>query len=82
MPKGKKTYPRRKWEEQKAVDFAWVKVAGLQMGLTLEDIGFMYIGQFRDMLEEFKKWHNIRIKKQIFTEDELGEVQDPLEVLK
>lgn len=52
------------------------------MGLTLEDIGFMYIGQFRDMLEEFKKWHNIRIKKQIFTEDELGEVQDPLEVLK
>lgn len=82
MSEGKKTYPRRKWEEQKALDFAWVRVTGLQMGLTLEEIGFMYTGQFRDMVEEFKKWHNLRIKKQIFAEDDQGEVKDPSEVLK
>ncbi len=82
MSEGKKTYPRRKWEEQKALDFAWVRVTGLQMGLTLEEIGFMYTGQFRDMVEEFKKWHNLRIKKQIFAEDDQGEVKDPSEVLR
>ena len=82
MPEGKKTYPRRKWEEQKAIDFAWVRVTGLQMGLTTRDIGFMYVGEFRDMIEEFKKWHNMRIKKQVFAEDDLGKVADPNEVLK
>jgi len=52
------------------------------MGLTLENIGFMYIGQFRDMVEEFKKWHNMRIRKQIFAEDEQVVAGNPEEVLK
>lgn len=82
MPSRKKTYPRRKWEEQKAIEFAWVKIMGLQMGLTLTDIGLMYVGEFRDMVEEFKKWHNMTMKKQIFAEDDLGKVADPNEVLK
>ena len=67
----KKIYTRRgKYEEQKAVDFAWVKVAALQMGMTLEQAGLSYPGQFKDMFEEYKKWHNLRTKKQMFNIDE------------
>ena len=52
------------------------------MGLTLEEIGFMYAGRFRDMVEELKKGHNLRIKKQVFKEDDLGEEANPEEVLR
>ena len=47
----------------------------MQMGLTTEELGTMYMGQFRDMFEEFKKWHNLRIRKQMFSIDEQGEAQ-------
>ncbi len=43
-----------------------MKIMGLQMGMTLEEVGLMYIGAFRDMFEEFKKWHNMNIKRQTF----------------
>ncbi len=82
MPERKKTYPRRgKWEEQKAIDFAWVKITALQMGMTLEDVGLMYLGEFRDMVEEFKKWHNARARQACFNMDEQVQA-DVNEVLK
>lgn len=40
------------------------------MGMTLEQAGLSYPGQFKDMFEEYKKWHNLRTKKQMFNIDE------------
>ena len=82
MPARKKTYPRRgRWEEQKEINFAWVRVTALQMGMTIEDAGLMYVGEFRDMTEEYKRWHNLRVKQAMFSIDEQIQA-DPNEVLK
>ncbi|MBR5421009.1 MAG: hypothetical protein IK115_07690 [Lachnospiraceae bacterium] len=43
------------------------------MGMTLEQAGFLYLGQFRDMFEEYKKWNNMQIKRAVFTIDEQEE---------
>ncbi len=44
------------------------------MGLTIEEVGLMYMGAFKDMFEEYKKWHNIRTKKQLFALETFEEV--------
>jgi hypothetical protein len=51
------------------------------MGMTLEDVGLMYLGEFRDMVEEFKKWHNARARQACFNMDEQVQA-DVNEVLK
>lgn len=51
------------------------------MGMRMEDVGLMYVGEFRDMVEEFKKWHNIRMKNGCFAMDEQVQA-DPNEVLR
>ena len=51
-----------------------MKVSGLQMGLTIAEVGLMYMGAFKDMFEEYKKWHNIRTKKQLFALETFEEV--------
>jgi hypothetical protein len=47
-----------------------VRVTALQMGLSLEQAGICYMGQFRDMFEEYKKWCNIHSKNQLFVIEE------------
>jgi hypothetical protein len=56
-------------------------VTALQMGMTIEEAGLMYVGEFRDMTEEYKRWHNLRVKQAMFSIDEQIQA-DPNEVLK
>lgn len=36
------------------------------MGFTARETGLLYIGQFKDCFEEYKKIHNAKMKKSIF----------------
>ena len=77
---GKKKYTRQgKQEEQQPLDFAWIKIAALQMGLMYKEWGFLYYGEFRDMLEEFKKLHNMRTNGSTFIiaeEQKIADIDD------
>ena len=38
------------------------------MGYREDDIAHMYLGKWLDMFAEWKKLHNIRMKRMLFTE--------------
>lgn len=41
---------------------------GLQMGFCEKELRHMYFGKWRDLFEEFKGWHNFKVKKGIYKE--------------
>ncbi len=46
------------------------------MGLSYREWGMLYYGEFRDMLEEFKKLHNMRMNRSLFLITEEEKVAD------
>lgn len=49
---------------------------GMQIGYCESDIAHMYFGKWMDLYEEFKKMHNIRIKRMVFTEKKVESLID------
>lgn len=77
MFRNKKRYARHgKQEESKPIDFAWLKVAALQIGFTYTEYGALYFGELRDMIEEYKKIHNRQVQKHIYQINEEEPVAD------
>ena len=51
----------------------------LQMGLSYRAWGLLYYGEFRDMLEEFKKHHNAIVKGSTYMiaeEEQTADIDD------
>lgn len=46
------------------------------MGFTYKEWGFLYYGEYRDMLEEWKKYHNMRVNKYQFVISEEPKIAD------
>lgn len=49
------------------------------MGLAYKEWGYIYYGEFRDMLEEFKKMHNMRVSGHSFViaeEQKIADIND------
>lgn len=40
------------------------------MGLSYREIGLLYPGEMRDLIEEYKKHHNMMIQKKLYKIDE------------
>lgn len=52
------------------------------MGLRYEEVGQLYLGEFRDLFEEHKKYRNAIAKRDIYRIDEAEPVADPDKVLR
>lgn len=52
------------------INFAWVVFVGLQIGYTEEDIARMTYGKWSELSEQWMKYHNIVMKKEVFRERE------------
>ena len=49
------------------------------MGLTYKEWGFLYYGEYRDMLEEWKKYHNMQTNRYQFViveEEKIADLND------
>jgi len=53
-------------DDKTLVDFAHVLYIGLQAGYTEREIARMYYSKWQALYTEFKKHHNMIIKKQIY----------------
>lgn len=63
----KKIRPVRAAEEEpEPIDFDWVYVIGLKMGLSYRETGYMYYGRWHDMFEIWKEQYNFETKKMIY----------------
>ncbi len=67
----KKPTDRAESEEESKeliLDFAWIVFIGMQIGYTEKEVASMYFGKWCDLFEQYKKMHNIRMKKALFEE--------------
>lgn len=48
----------------------------MRIGYTEKEISHMYLGKWSDLYEEFKKMHNITMKRQIFEEKKVESLMD------
>lgn len=55
-------------DEESEIDFAWIVFVGMEIGYREREIRHMYYGKWADLYMEYKKMHNIRMKKMIFAE--------------
>ena len=51
------------------IDFAWIVLIGLQIGYSEKEVGRMYFGKWYDLFCEYKKLHNLRMKRCLFPEE-------------
>ena len=49
---------------------------GIQMGYREREIEHMYFGKWIDLFEEFKKWHNFKMKKGMYEERKVVSMLD------
>ena len=50
-------------DKKTLIDFAWVVYVGLQIGYTEREVAHMYYSKWVEMFKQFKKHHNMIIKK-------------------
>ena len=44
----------------------------MRIGYTEREIAHMYLGKWSDLYDEFKKMHNISMKRQVFEEKKVA----------
>lgn len=49
---------------------------GMEIGYREQEIAHMYLGKWCDLFEEYKKMHNIRMQRMIFTEKKVQSLMD------
>lgn len=57
-------------EEEQRINFAWVLMIGAQIGFSKCEVRGMYFGEWSDLLCEYKKFYNLKMKKYLFKEAE------------
>lgn len=62
--------------EETELDFAWIVYVGLQVGYTEKEVKHMYYGKWSEMFRNFRKMHNITIKKELFMEKKIESLID------
>lgn len=71
----KKKIAGGKEEDDKPVDFLWLKFIGVtKLGFTWKTIGFQYYGLWVDLFEIYKKEHNFETKRGLYKLLEMEEV--------
>jgi hypothetical protein len=48
----------------------------MQMGYREREVAHMYFGKWADMFEEFKRMHNIRMRRMVFEEKKVMSMLD------
>lgn len=51
------------------INFAWIVFVGMQIGYSEKEIAHMYFGKWADLHREYRKMHNIKVKRLIFEEE-------------
>lgn len=62
--------------ESEPINFAWLVFIGMQIGYTEKEISHMYLGKWFDLYDEFKKMHNISMRRQVFGEKKVASLLD------
>ena len=62
--------------EPEQLNFAWIVYVGMEIGYREKEIAHMYLGKWCDLFEEYKKMHNIRMQRMIFTEKKVQSLMD------
>lgn len=63
-------------EEETEINFAWIVFVGMEIGYRENEIAHMYYGKWADLYEEYKKMHNIRMKRIVFEEKKVASLLD------
>lgn len=58
------------------IDFAWIVFVGMQIGYTEKEISRMYFGKWHDMYEQFKVYHNMKMRRCLFVKQERVSMRD------
>jgi len=53
-------------KDPEPIDFSWVYVIGMRMGLSFSEVKHMYFGFWHDMFEAWKEQYNFETKKMIY----------------
>ena len=48
----------------------------MEIGYREREVAHMYFGKWCDLFEEYKKMHNIRMKRMMFTEKKVESLMD------
>ena len=63
-------------KESDPINFAWIVFIGMRIGYSEREIAHMYLGKWLDLYEEFKKMHNICMKRSVFEEKKVASLMD------
>lgn len=63
-------------ENEEPINFAWIVFVGMEIGYSEREIAHMYYGKWSDLHEEYKKMHNIRMKRMTFEEKKVVSLLD------
>lgn len=66
----------RRIGESEQINFAWIVFTGLQIGYGEKDIRHLYFGKWADLLEEYKKMHNMKMNRMVFAERKVTSLMD------
>ena len=55
-------------QKQVILDFAWILFIALELGYREKEVARMYYGKWCDLFEQYKKMHNIRMRRVTFEE--------------
>ena len=50
-------------DQKTVIDMSWVVYVGMHIGYTEKEIGHMYFKKWKALFEQFKKHHNMIVKK-------------------
>ena len=62
--------------DSEPMNFAWIVLIGMKIGYSEQEVAHMYLGKWLDLYEEFKKMHNMTMKRMIFEERKVGSLLD------
>lgn len=48
----------------------------MDIGYAEKEVAHMYLGKWQDLFEEWKKMHNIRMKRMVFEEKKVQSLMD------
>lgn len=71
----KKIESRGKVEEEKPIDFFWMRYMGVnRLGFTHREVGRQYFGYWLDLFEAFKGQYNFETKRGLYQLEQAEEI--------
>lgn len=62
--------------EESEINFARIVFIGMKIGYTEREVAHMYLGKWCDLFEEFKKMHNVEMRKQVYEKQKATSLMD------